>query len=228
MQRARPRTVRICSSSALRMRNRGSACGEGSLTKPTEAILRSVLSIRRPYLKVCPAVGQIERLVDEREIGNDVAEDGVLDRRPVLPRRIMRMTAPDRSAGACFQRDEYRAAPSLDESHAKRAGFRSAHCRHVRAGRQRGQNRSYEPAGFSDLVESNDNACGDVAFGTHNHDRRELIVGPARQIDPRIEPLATRSCRESQDAEPRGECRRQYSRAGEAIPEPRVIVENGP
>src|SRR5215469_2292743 len=116
MQRARPRTVRICSSSALRTRNWGSAGGAGSLTKPTEAILRSVLSIRRPRLEVRPAVGQVERLVDEREIGNDVAEDGVLDRRPVLPGGIVWVTAADRSSGARFQRDEHRTAPSLDES----------------------------------------------------------------------------------------------------------------
>src|SRR6185312_11277567 len=126
MQRARPRTVRIRSSSALRTRNSGSACGAGSLTSPTEAILRSVFSMRRPRLQIRTAVGQIERLVDEREVGNDVAQDGVLDRRPVLPRWIMRMTAADRSGGACFEGYKYRTAPSFDEAHAKRIGLRNA------------------------------------------------------------------------------------------------------
>src|SRR6185437_2904520 len=228
MQSARPRTLRIFSSSALRIRNSGSACGGGPLTMPTEAILRSVLSIRRLRLQIWSAVGQIERLVDEREVGNDVTEDGVLDCRPVLPRRIMRMTAADRSAGTCFQGDEYRAAPSLDESNAKRTGFGHTRCRHVRAGWQCGQHQPHEPARLRELVESDRNARGHVALGPNDLGRRQFIVGPARQIDARIEPLATRSSREPQHAEARGERRRQYARCGEAIAKPRMIVEDGP
>ncbi len=43
------------------------------------------------------AVGEIEGLIDEREIRDDVADDGVLEHRPVLPRRIVRVTAADRA-----------------------------------------------------------------------------------------------------------------------------------
>src|SRR6185312_6312327 len=152
----------------------------------------------------------------------------MLDRRPVLPGWIMRMTAADRSAGSCFQRDEHRAAPSFDESDAKRTAFRKARCPNVSAGRQRSQYRLHEAARLRELVESDGNPRGDVAFGPNDLDRGELIVGLARQIDSRIEWLAACSCREPQGAESRGESRRQYSRTGEAIPQSRVIVKNAP
>src|SRR6266480_363303 len=44
-------------------------------------------------LQIMAAVGEIERLVDERKIRNDVADDGVLEHGPVLPRRVVRVTA---------------------------------------------------------------------------------------------------------------------------------------
>jgi len=68
-----------------------------------------------------PAVGQVERLVDQRKIGNDVAEHRVLQQRPVLPRRVVRMQPPDPVVAPGLERDEYLAAPAFDPARAPRA-----------------------------------------------------------------------------------------------------------
>ena len=83
------------------MRRLSSACGGGSETMPIDAICRSVFSMRElATLQVVAAVGEVEGLVDEREIRDDIADDGVLEHRPVLPRGIMRVTAADACRGA--------------------------------------------------------------------------------------------------------------------------------
>ena len=45
------------------------------------------------WLEVVSAVRKVERLVDQRKVRNDVADDRVLEGGPVLPRRVVRMTA---------------------------------------------------------------------------------------------------------------------------------------
>ena len=82
------------------------------------------------------AVGEVEGLIDEREIRDDVADDRVLEHRPVLPRGIVRMAAADRAGRARLERDEYRAAPTLDQSRADHADRRQVDGAQMRAGRQ--------------------------------------------------------------------------------------------
>src|SRR5271167_2210366 len=82
-----------------------------------------------------PAVGQIEGFVDQRKIRHDVLDNGMLDDRPVLPRRIVRMTAPDHSAGAGFKRKKYRSAPAFDHSDTPCALLRWRNFRAMRTGR---------------------------------------------------------------------------------------------
>src|SRR5487761_494697 len=114
MQSARPSTDWMRSSNTALTRSNSSGCGAVSETIPTEQILRRVFSIgflppdwpaRRS--QVSPAVGEIEGLVDEREVGDDVAEDCVLERRPVLPGGIVRMAAADRAVRSRLERDEH-------------------------------------------------------------------------------------------------------------------------
>ena len=62
------------------------------------------------------AVGEVERLVDQREVGNDVADHRVLEHRPVLPRRIVRMAAADRR-----RRARIRARPARDRASPRRS-----------------------------------------------------------------------------------------------------------
>src|SRR3979409_1714817 len=94
MARARPRR---CSISSL-MRSAAGCCA---------------------WLEVRSGVRQVERLVDQREVGNDVADHGVLERRPVLPRRIVRMAAAYPPVGVSLHGDEYLAAPAFDPADAE-------------------------------------------------------------------------------------------------------------
>src|SRR5205807_2714812 len=95
-------------------RSDSSGCGAGSVMIPVFAICR-----RSWYTsEILPAVGEVKRFVDEREIGNDVAHHRVLEKRPVLPRRVVRVRAVDAVSLRRFQRDEHFAAPALDPAHA--------------------------------------------------------------------------------------------------------------
>src|SRR5713226_3146420 len=71
--------------------------------------------------QICSAVTQVERLVDEREVRNDVAVHRVLEERPVLPGGIVRMQAVDAVRRGGLQRDQHLAAPALDPAEAARA-----------------------------------------------------------------------------------------------------------
>ena len=51
--------------------------------------------------EILPRVAEVERLVDEREVGNDVADHRMLDRGPILPGRTMRTA----SAHAALRRN---------------------------------------------------------------------------------------------------------------------------
>src|SRR5208337_4656292 len=92
--------------------------GAGSVLIPVFAIWRRMVSMASSRLQVVAAVGKVEGLVDERKIGNDVADHRMLQHRPVLPRRVVRMAATDRTVGAALQADRHRTAPALD--HAQR------------------------------------------------------------------------------------------------------------
>jgi len=58
--------------------------GVGSVLMPVFAIWRRMCSMSMDdLLEIVTAVGKVERLVDEREIGNDVADHRELEHRPV-------------------------------------------------------------------------------------------------------------------------------------------------
>jgi hypothetical protein len=54
-------------------------------------------------LQIMAAVGEVEGLVDEREVRDDVADDGMLEHGPVLPRGVVRVTAADCPGGTGFE-----------------------------------------------------------------------------------------------------------------------------
>src|SRR6266702_6601739 len=66
-------------------------------------------------LQVMATVGKVEGLVDEREVRDDVADDGMLEHGPVLPGGIVRVTAADCPGGAGFERDPHWPAPAFDQ-----------------------------------------------------------------------------------------------------------------
>ena len=141
-------------------------------------------------LQIMAAVGEIEGLIDEREIRDDVADDGVLEHGPVLPRRIVRVTAADRARCSRFERDEHRTAPAFDQScsHGPIGGH--AHWGKVRPSRERVENAPDETTGFLQLIEAHGDARGYIPLASSDHRRRELRVRLARQVDAQIERLA--------------------------------------
>src|SRR2546427_6893142 len=102
-----------CSSA----RRPASGSGAGSLTMPVLTICFSSWYISQIHA----AVAQVERLVDEREVRNDVAVHRVLEERPVLPGGIVRMQAVDAVRRGGLQRDQHLSAPAFDPAHAARA-----------------------------------------------------------------------------------------------------------
>jgi len=73
------------------------------------------------FPQIHAAVTQVERLVDEREVRNDVAVHRVLEERPVLPGRIVRVQAVDATCARDIEGDQHLAAPALDPACARRA-----------------------------------------------------------------------------------------------------------
>ena len=99
--RGAPRARRCCASSASAA---SSARRRRLGQRPAAAGFRSSLRML-VHLEVVARVGAVERLVAEREIGDDVALDRRLEQRPLEPRRVAQVAALD----ACRRR---RSAPT--------------------------------------------------------------------------------------------------------------------
>src|SRR6266699_5227523 len=148
---ARPKCSRIrlpsrCSS----CRSAASGNGAGSLTMPVFAICFSSWYISQIH----SAVTQVERLVDEREVRNDVAVHRVLEERPVLPRGIVRMQAVDAVRRGGLQRDQHLSTPALDPAQTARARSGRRDRRADVPGGQLLHEHLYEADRFENLVEA--------------------------------------------------------------------------
>src|SRR5436189_56514 len=84
--------------------------GAGSVGTPALMIRQAIFHMS----EIVSGVAEVEGLVDQREVGNDVADHRVLDHRPVLPRRIVAMAAADGAGVVELERDEDFAAPAFD------------------------------------------------------------------------------------------------------------------
>ena len=175
-------------------------------------------------LQVRSRVGQVERLVDEREVRNDVAEHRVLERRPVLPGGIVRMAAPYAAGRTGLERDEDLAAPALDPADAARALGGRGQRRLRRPGAQVIEQRSLKAQRFERFVEAHVDARGDVAVARAGDARRERRVGDHAGMRPRVERDAAGARGEADHAEARRGLRRQPPAGDEAVLQSRVIV----
>src|SRR6478752_6860280 len=121
MQRARPRIFlrSFCRSSTGG--EVGTAVGMGSVKIPVFIMRLSVLIILSS--PVVSAIGQIEGLIDQWKIRHNVAEKGVFEEGPILPRRIVRVATTDGSVWATFECDYNRSAPALDQAKSKLVRF---------------------------------------------------------------------------------------------------------
>src|SRR5450755_4495035 len=119
-------------------------------------------------LQVMATVGQVEGLIDEREIGDDVANDRVLEYGPVLPRGIVRVATPDSPDRTGFERDPDRSPPALDQTRTARAVGGHAYMRAVRSARKHPENMLNQTTRFLHLIESNRNARRNVPVGANS------------------------------------------------------------
>ena len=83
---------------------------------------------------VLSAVGQVEGFVDQGKIGNDIANNRVFEKWPVLPRRIVGMATPNGPIWPSLQSDHHGPTPSLDEADTKTIRFRERDIRPYGAG----------------------------------------------------------------------------------------------
>src|SRR5450432_4012131 len=127
---ARPRMAStsrwICSASTF---SESSQSGGASLRAPLRAICLMIFHIASRSCsptrnsQVVPRIAEVEGVVDQRKVGNDVADHRILEHRPVLPRGIMAVAAPDAvpvGIAVELESDEDLAAPTLDPTGADR------------------------------------------------------------------------------------------------------------
>src|SRR5579871_6725405 len=152
----------------------------------------------------------------------------MLEHRPVLPGRIVRMAAPNRGEGTRLQSDEHRTAPAFDQSKPEtfRRGRGDRYA--MRSRRHALEYHLYDPGGFDELIEAHGHACRDVTFGADDLARFELGVGTAGPIHAKIECLTAGAPRESREPEPRSQLGRDASCAGESIAHSCVLVVDRP
>src|SRR6185369_14784721 len=119
-----------------------------SLRMPVRPIWRRIFHIasrsraRDRGSQVVPRIAEVERLVDQREVGNDVADHRMLEHGPVLPGGIVAMAAAD-AVAICIavelERDEDFAAPAFDPAGAESRAGGQADGAAMLAWRQRGE-----------------------------------------------------------------------------------------
>src|SRR2546423_1247743 len=97
----------------------------------------------------------------------------MLEHRPVRPRRIVRMAAPDRAVRPAFERDEYGAAPAFDVADAEAiGGYVSQVTLEVAGGdwiEQRARDQRDESCRFERFVEADCDARRNVACRCDRH-----------------------------------------------------------
>ena len=169
-------------------------------------------------------VGEIEGLIDERKIGDDVVDDGVFENGPVLPRRIVGVTAADCACRSRFERNEHGTAPTFDQSCSDGPIGRHAYWSPVWPHRQPVQNMPDETAGFAQLIEAHGDTCRHISLAASDHHRRKLCVRLAGQVDAQIERLGARATREPGESQTRGELRSDDTGPGEPVAHALVLI----
>src|SRR5256886_14820570 len=154
------------------------------------------------------AVTQVERLVDEREVRNDVAVHRVLEERPVLPGGIVRVQAVDATCARDIEGDQHLAAPALDPADAARARCSRPERRADVSVGQLPYERLHEAHRLENLVEAHGNARRDVAARVRSRARIELLPrrdrGGGAQNPREAAPSGGKSGEAPPPGEPRG------------------------
>ena len=139
----------------------------GSVKIPVFIMRLSVLIILSS--PVVSAIRQIEGLIDQWKIRHNVAENGVFEEGPILPRRIVRVATTDGSVWATFECDYNRSAPALDQAKSKLVRFSGRTLNLHWARRHIRKKHSAESNRFKNFIESDLHSCGDVPRGLGNY-----------------------------------------------------------
>src|SRR6185437_2790390 len=175
-------------------------------------------------LQIMAAVGKVEGFIDQWKIRHDVAENRMFQHGPVLPGRIMWMTATNHAAGIDLERHEDRTAPALDESDAERVGCGPADLDAMRLAGQPFEYELHELTGLHQFIEPHGNARCHIAFLAHHFTGDEGVVRRPREIDSCIEGLSARAAGKSNEPETSGELRAHLASAHEAVADAGVLV----
>ena len=196
-------------SSCNRATTHGLSAGDGAGLGRDAGLRDLFQDVQHGCSRVVPAVRQVERLVDQRKVGNDVADHRMLEHRPVRPRRIVRMAARGSlPSGPALQRDQHRSAPAFDVPRAPtlKAAAPGSVARISSVG-HRVDDRADEPQRFRDLVEAHGDARSDVAFVSRRHARRRARrTARPRRSQRRSRAMSARATGESRRA--RASCAR--------------------
>src|SRR5258708_15394135 len=136
--------------------------------------------------QIVARVGAVERLVAEREVGNEVAFAGGLRQRPLEPARVPRVDAAEPAVRRDAHAHEDVAAKGLDQRRAL-AGRRWRLTSPDLSRRQAAQELRQQPEAFTDLVHAHQQARIDVAGGSQLDVEVELVVGRVGKALARIE-----------------------------------------
>src|SRR6185295_7369968 len=110
------------------------------------------------------AVGEVEGFVDQREVRDNVVDDGMLEHRPVVPRRVVWVTAADRPMWTGFECDTHRPTPALNQPGTDGSVGWHGHRRNMQTVRQLGENVLDQATRLLQLIESHRHAGGDITL----------------------------------------------------------------
>src|SRR6185503_18276670 len=148
----------------------------------------------------------------------------MLERRPVLPGRIVRMAAANAAVRARLERDQYFAAPALDPADAERAFARRAKRDAKRSVGEAAEDDTLQPQRLERFLEAHDDARRDVAIAMRHELRLQPLVGREARVYTGVHRVAARARREADDAEPRGRVGQQSTGRHAAILQAGVVV----
>src|SRR5205823_11322750 len=118
---------------------------------------------------------------------NDIADDRVLEQRPVRPRWVVRVASPGRAVGSGFQRDHDGSAPAFDRAEREaEGGNRLRHTGGAVAVRNSCKDVVDQAQRLECLIEAHRNAGGDVAIRVRYSAYGQRLVRRRREIATQI------------------------------------------
>ncbi len=219
----RSRSAEMRCTSAAGGAGKDEICG-ASLMRPTRAICRRVFHMAAS--EIVSGIGQIEGFVDQRKVGDDVADHRPFDGRPVLPRRIVRVAAGDASLRVGLQRDALRPAPALHQPQrqARRDGLRPLRP-HAAAG-QACQQVAAQPQAGEHFGKSHRHARADVALLRLRRLHAQRGVGRKARSGAQIQRLPAGAPGQADHAQPRRQLGQDPARGLEAVLQTFVLIQD--